>query len=92
MPTAARLKPFKFATSCVLCSQADVEALHEMVDNGRQITVETFLKHCDLKDTDFTAKSLREDWHVRFFKSRFSGKPCYYVDHSAIEHIFTKGA
>lgn len=33
---------------------------------------------------------LRNDYHVRYYKSRFNGKPCIDVDWSAIDHIFVK--
>tara|TARA_Y100000310_G_scaffold311841_1_gene358533 strand:- start:5 stop:670 length:666 start_codon:yes stop_codon:yes gene_type:complete len=32
--------------------------------------------------------TLESDWSVSYHKSIFKGIPCYYVDHSRIEHIF----
>lgn len=31
--------------------------------------------------------SLKRDWAVRYFKSKFDGKPCYYICHSGIEYV-----
>ena len=33
---------------------------------------------------------IKDDWAVSFWKSRYDGRPCYYVDHSRIEYIFTE--
>jgi hypothetical protein len=33
---------------------------------------------------------IKDDWAVHFYKSRFLGKTCYYIDHSSIEYIWTK--
>ena len=73
-----------------------------MVDEGREITRKTFLKHVDKTDMREVEKDLgyrtqhgyghgltmASDWAVRYFKSKFNGKPCVYFQWSAIEHIF----
>ena len=33
---------------------------------------------------------LSNDCYVRYYKSRYKGKPCYYIDHSCIEYVFIK--
>ena len=32
---------------------------------------------------------IKDDWAVRFAKSRYKGKPCYFIQHSAIEYVWT---
>lgn len=33
---------------------------------------------------------IKDDRNVSFWKSKFRGKPCYYIDHSSIEYIWTR--
>ena len=33
---------------------------------------------------------LKDDYAVRYYKSHWMGKPCYFMDHSAIQYIFVK--
>jgi len=33
---------------------------------------------------------IKDDFAVRFCKSRYDGRPCYYIIHSGIEYIFTE--
>jgi len=33
---------------------------------------------------------IKDDWAVSFCKSKYKGKPCYYIVHSGIEYIFLK--
>lgn len=32
--------------------------------------------------------TLGRDYHVSFYRSHWRGKPCYYMEHSAIEYVF----
>jgi hypothetical protein len=84
-------------TTC--CIHSTGEAINAMKDKAREITYRTFRKHCPDLDTWaqgmgyflHTAQglTLKNDWHVAYFKSEYQGKPCYYLVHSAIEHIWT---
>lgn len=77
---------------------ATAEQLQQMYDVDREITYRTFARHTDIGAmrqemgyaTGRHAKGLRleDDSAVRYFKSTFRGQPCYYMDHSAIDHIF----
>jgi len=74
------------------------EELNDMYDKQRQITFRTFSKHVNMKPIiqelgyayGAHAEGLRiaKDYAVRFYKSVFKGEPCYYMDWSAIDHIF----
>jgi hypothetical protein len=66
-----------------------------MVGRARDVTYRTLRSHVaeDLNEM-FGYKrgwglSLATDYAVSFHKGSFRGVPCYYIDHSAIEHIFT---
>ncbi len=87
---------YRYLTCCVGMPMKDVPSLNEMIDNSREVTLKTFRKHCDSREWEDSMGYLRRgglplsgDWHVRFYKSKFKGKPCYYVVHSAIDYIFT---
>ncbi len=84
-----------YLTSCV---QSRAAWIYEMVDNAKEICYKTLLKHieyeeilnlfpCYAKDKR-QGLTIKDDWHVRFYKSKYRGKPCVYIKHSAIEYIF----
>jgi len=87
-----------FITTCVDCE--DGAALEEMVEKSRDITRNTFMKHVSKGERQSFEKGLgyalhpragltmKKDWHVKYAKSKFQGKPCVFVVWSAIEHIF----
>lgn len=82
--------------TCCIYSTAD--AIRDMVDQERQVSYRTALKHIGRAELAFVfpdyewghARGLRmhNDWHVGYYRSRYLGKPCYFVRHSAIEYIF----
>lgn len=80
------MKPFVFETDCVHANGDDIT---DMVDMAREIKVSTFLKHVDIDPMEFGV-DLRKDWHVHFYKSKYKGKPCYFLDHSCIEYVYVK--
>ena len=65
-----------------------------MVDDARQITLRTLLKHCEgVKEWAIDhgygdGLELKDDYCVSFYKSTFEGKPCYYIDWSSIESVW----
>jgi hypothetical protein len=85
---------YKYLTNCVSCGDGD--AINEMSDNALPITLRTIQKHCiDFKEVteklgygkDF---AISNDYHVRYYKSKFKGKKCYFFTWSCIEYIFTE--
>lgn len=84
-------------TTC--CVYSTAEAIHALKDSAREISYRTFRKHAD--DLDQWAESmsyalhpsqgltLKQDWHVAYYKGTYLGRPCYFLVHSAIEHIWT---
>jgi hypothetical protein len=80
-------------TTCCVNSNAD--DIIEMRDKSREITYKTFIKYVSHKELldmfceGFEWKSIKNDYHIRYFKSTFKNHPCYYLKHSAIEYIWT---
>ena len=93
-----KTQTFEYVTNCV--QERSVSALNDMIDSARSVTWATIKKHCaglqefcaDLGYTPGEELQIDTDWHVRFYKSKFKGRPCYYVDHSSIEYIFLETA
>lgn len=88
------MKKYEYITNCVNSTAEDTDA---MTSRARSITANTFFKHVDLKEvSEFfgyelrktTGLTIKNDWHVRYFKSKFKGIRCYYLAHSGIEYIY----
>lgn len=86
-----------YLLSCV--SSRDVAAIINMVDESREITRRTFRRRVRRQDREELEKQLgyghdfriTQDWHVRYFSSRWRGRPCVYLMHSCIEYVFAAG-
>lgn len=89
--------PYQYC--CV--TSPDIEELFYIVDNAREITYRTLLKHVDCEDLKALCRSwgycrnglhLSHDWAVSYYKSKLQcGARVYYIRHSAIEYIFFRG-
>lgn len=78
--------------------------LCDMIDSALQITRETFVKHVN-KDSLVSLEAslgyatgsakrnrdmkMKDDFHVRYFRSKLHGQRVYYINHSAIEYVFS---
>ena len=92
-------KLYTFAFSCV---ESSAETIHEIIDNSKEITRKTFLKHVDSfnfreKEKDLGYEShpkkgltMAADWHVSYHKSKYKNRVVYYFRWSSIEFIFLK--
>lgn len=80
------------------CINSNANDINSMVDSARRVTWKTFKRKVDdakrfLKDIGATFKETTDkdiedsDW-IAFNKGIFKGKPCYFVEWSAIEWIF----
>lgn len=88
---------FSLATRCV--DQKDPHPLFDMYETAREVTYATFARRTDWK---MVAKwlgyavgskrglHLRKDYTVRFYRAKWFGQVCYYMDWSRIDHIFLK--
>jgi hypothetical protein len=80
------------------CIHSTAQAIQDMIDQEREITYRTALKRIGRAELakvfptyDWKGSgglTMRRDWHVGYYKSRYLGQPCYFVRHSAIEYIF----
>jgi len=87
---------FRYFTNCI---QSTAEAINAMVDQAREITFSTFARRCDYRGVAQhlgyavgadTGLHLKDDALARYYKSVYRGRPCYYLQHSAIEYIFIR--
>ena len=74
--------------------------IREMVDLSIDITYETFIKHVpweklreiftwyDWSPGKSDGLRLKHDYMVSYSRSKYRGKPCYFITHSAIEYVF----
>jgi hypothetical protein len=89
-----------FVTRCVEASCG--EDINEMTDIPlqKQISTRYFIETL-ARDSGIdqqvlnmlgydSKKDFAKDWHMKAAKSFYQGIPCYYVDHSRIEHIFVE--
>jgi len=85
------MKKYIYETNCV---NSNYEDITNMVDNSKEIKYSTFIKHVSIKDIYEVLPMyqkefpIKKDYHVRYFKSKFQGKKCYFIIQSAIEYIF----
>lgn len=91
-----------FYKCCVDFSQHDVGDLTDMIDAGEEVTYEFLTHNVGLRtiqevfpDYNWTRNPangliMKDDYHVRYYRSVFAGNPCFFVVHSAIEFIFLR--
>lgn len=85
----------KYLTCCI---QAHGPDIIEMVEAARWIKRRTFLRYVDQESMGEISRSLgytpgalltmAGDYHIRYARSRYKGRPCVFFVHSAIEYIF----
>jgi|GEM_PF-6318911 len=78
---------YVYTTSCV---SSQVELITNMVEQGREITLATMRKHCQGFREWEKEMQLAKEPYVEYFKSKYNGKPCYFMRHSAIEYVWVK--
>jgi hypothetical protein len=81
---------YAFETTCV---NSTADLILDMVDQAHEVTWRTFTRHVlhhELRAFFPGPPALERDYHVRFYSSRFAGRRCYFLVHSAIEYIWTE--
>lgn len=82
----------KYIGCCV-----ELNGINEMVDQSIDISYRTFMKHVKnvaeiFPQYDWSQKpknlTLKQDCYVSYHRSKYRGKRCYYICHSAIEYIW----
>lgn len=83
--------------TCVTSCRRYIE---EMEDAAREVSRRTFLKHVDPEDRlklecilgyakhPKHGLTMAADYAVRYYRAKFKGELCYYVDWSSIFYIF----
>lgn len=86
------MKHFRYYTNCISCGDSD--AINEMKDGAKQVTLSTIRRHCSdfnelVSILGYNKKfPISKDYHVSFWKSKYKDKCCYYLEWSRIEYIF----
>lgn len=82
------------------CVSAKGDDIQEMIDVSREIKRSTFIKNVDRLDLESQAwhmgyenhaskgLTMKDDWAIGYFSSKYQGRKCYYFTWSAIEHVF----
>lgn len=86
-------RPYRYETDC---TRSDGDSINRMREGAKPVSLSTVLRYCDgvrawAKKLGYgrdTGLTLERDWHLSFHKSVYRGLPCYYIVHSAIEHIW----
>lgn len=87
---------YRYLTCCV---HSTAEKIGAMVEQAVDVSFATIKRHCSdvhqwAHDMGYAVGGerglhLKDDWAVSYHRSSYDGQPCYYIRHSAIEHIFT---
>lgn len=84
------------------CTELPASMTMQIVDDGREVTRKTFLKHVGLakmremekrlgyKDHPSRGLMMANDYAVSYYRSKFRGRLIYYFCWSSIEFIFRK--
>lgn len=95
-----RVKPYRYFTNCVNSTE---RAINDMRAVATDVSYEQFAHQChglpewaeQMGYSKNPGKSgnltLRKDFHVSYHRSKYKGRTCYYLIHSAIEYIWTLG-
>lgn len=87
---------YAFTTRCV---ESDAKSITDMCERARPISFRTFARRCLwqpwARSVGYATGGerglrLNQDYHVRFFRSRYRGRRCYFVVWSAIEIVFAE--
>ena len=81
----------ELVTCCVNAKANDIQA---MVDQAKEVPFTVLARHCEIEDFEREMGygpwlRMENDYAVSYYKSTYQGRPCYFVDHSAIEYVFT---
>ncbi len=80
------------------CVDSTAELINNMTDQAREITYRTLLKYITLdhileifpiyERTKKLGLTIENDWAVSYYKSKYNGCACVYIQHSCIEYVF----
>jgi hypothetical protein len=75
------------------CVNLNGSKISDMVESSKEISYNTLTKNIKggrkiLNEMFGTIPHISKDWSVSFYSSKFDGKRCYFLKHSAIEYVF----
>lgn len=91
--------PYRYVGRCVELDGQDITEMTEKATKVSRVTFGTNIGRDNyLLISDGLGYSrhhmqgltLAKDYHVGYYRSQYRGKPCYYMVHSLIEHVFVK--
>jgi hypothetical protein len=87
------------------CVRANGRSIEEMIAVGKQVSWKEFSSNVSLKDLRYifggiynfngnknNGLRIQDDYSVSFWKSKFEGQDCYYIDQSRIEYVFVRNS
>jgi hypothetical protein len=93
------MKPYRYETSCV---ESDGPSITAMAEAATDVSYRTVLRRCEgllewavgqgYKRRRDQGLTLRNDWCVSYHRSRYRGRPCYYLCWSSIEFVWVLDA
>lgn len=84
-----------YLTNCV---NSTAELIDEMVEHAQEIEYAELLNHVSQEELNQVFPcyvgiedilTLESDYATSYYKGKYEGKECVYVEHSLIEYIFT---
>ena len=89
---------YQYETNCI---GSTARWINDMTDQAKKVSYKTLVRRVGLAQIreqwesiyDFDGEgglAMKDDWHIGYYKSKYRGRPCYYIDHSSIEYIYTK--
>ena len=93
------MKLYRYEASCPELGER-VDALNAMIEAQVETTYSAMLRNCagmmewadriGYERYPAQGLTLKNDWHVGYYRSEFEGKPCYFLRWSAMEFIWVK--
>ena len=84
----------KYQTNCVNSTE---KLISKMVDKAKEIDYKTLLESVTEEQInelfpfykELPNLTIESDYTTSFYKSKYNGKKCVFIEHSRIEYIFT---
>ena len=79
------------------CVGSDAQSIEKMTDKAKEISYKELLTFVTEKQIfelfpfykDLENLTIESDYTTAFYKSKYKGKKCVFIEHSRIEYIFT---
>lgn len=81
-------RAYGYITNCTEARGSDIE---DMVTIAKEIKYTPFISKVPekyMKEFCFPSLHVKNDWHVKFYSSKFRNKKVYFMVHSCIEYVY----